>query len=133
LHCTNIQGSALYDATLGDEDLIEQMFEDAKAEQSAKVRVKKPENAIEDRPPRRGYTREVEATYDLIDNIVALRAEMGRWPTTQTARAFSRRPWFPAERVQDLMSKRARQHVNRAIAAAQARWSERNDNAGVGT
>jgi hypothetical protein len=133
VHCTNIQGSALYDSTLGDREMIDQMYEEAKAEQSAKVKRTTPEDELEYRPPRRGYSREVEALYDLTDHIVALRAEMGRWPNTQTARAFTRRPWFPAEVVQEKMRKRAKQNVNRAIAAAQARWQEQHDHSRSGT
>lgn len=132
IHCTNIQGSALYDASLGDEQLVEKMFAEAKAEQSAKV--KKPtekSDGLEHRPPRRGYSRVVEAIYDLTDNVVALRAEMGRWPPSQTTKAFVKRPWFPAEMVQEKMRKRARQNVNRAIATAQARWQEQHDDARV--
>lgn len=134
IHCTNIQGSALYDSSLGDEQLVEKMYEEAKAEQSAKIKKSSEKSdGLEYRPPRRGYSRVVEAIYDLTDNVVALRAEMGRWPPSQTTKAFVKRPWFPAEMVQDRMRKRARKNVNRAIAAAQARWQERNDDAGVGT
>lgn len=113
--------------------MIESMFEDAKAEQSAKRRVEKPVEELEDRPPRRGYSRTVEALYDVADNLVALRAEMGHWPQTQTARAFSKRPWFPAEVVQEKMRKRARVKVNSAIEMAQARWRQRHDDTGSGT
>jgi hypothetical protein len=137
VYCTNIQGSALYDATLGDQDLIEEMYADLKEQQSSKRKPAASESPeIEERPPRRGYSREVEAIYDLIDNLVALRAEMGRWPQAQTARAFSKRPWFPGEVAQEKMRLRARRNVNRAIAAAQAHWLERqgnDDSAGSGT
>jgi hypothetical protein len=106
--------------------LLDQMYEDAKAEQSSKA--KKTDSAkLEPRPPRRGYSREVEAIYDLTDNLVALRAEMGRWPPAQTTRAFTKRPWFPAEVVAERMRKRARARVNSAIAAAQSRWSAEHD------
>lgn len=130
MYCTNEQGSALYDATLGDKELIDQLFEEMKAEQSAKKKVEKPEEE-EWRPPRRGYTRGVEAVYDLTDNIVALRAEMGRWPSTQTERAFSKRPWFPAEVAKDRMRRRAKANVNRAIATAQQHWGQHHDEPGV--
>lgn len=133
VHCTNKQGSALYDATLGDQELIDQMYDEAKAEQSSKVRKAKDEEELDPRPPRRGYSREVEAIYDLTDNIVALRAEMGRWPPFQTAKAFAPRPWFPAEVVQERMRKRAKRRVNQAVARAQSQWWEQNDNAGVRT
>lgn len=125
VYCVNIQGSALYDATLGDQEMIDQMYEQAVAEQSAKVkREKSPET--EYRPPRRGYSREVEALYDMQDNIVALRAEMGRWPRTTSEKLMSKRPWFPSEVVQERMRARARSRRDAAVKAAQARWSETN-------
>lgn len=126
LYCTNIQGSALYDVTLGDKDLIDQIFEQLKREQSEKR--KKPETNLEHeaRPPRRGFTREVEAIYDLADNITALRAEFGKWPRTTTERAMVKRPWFPAELAQARMRHRAIQYRDGAIAAAQARWREKH-------
>lgn len=133
MHCTNHQGSALYDATLGDDELIEQMFADAKAQQSSKRRVPTSEAEEDPRPARRGYSREVEAIYDLTDNIVAMRAEAGRWAPSQTARAFTRRPWFPAEVVEQRMRRRATKHVNKAVEAAQARWRAEHDDSGRGT
>lgn len=102
------------------------MYADAVAEQSSKRKVD-PAAEIEYRPPRRGYSREVEAIYDLHDSIVALRAESGRWPRTQTERMLARRPWFPAEVVQERMRRRARGRRDSAIAKAQARWSQRNE------
>lgn len=104
-----------------------------KAEQSSKLRKTRPEDELDPRPPRRGYSRTVEAIYDLTDNIVALRAETGRWPPSQTAKAFTRRPWFPAEVAQERMRKRAKREVSRAIAEANARWREQHDDARVGT
>jgi hypothetical protein len=129
-HCvyiTNHQGSAMYDATLGDAELIEEMYQEEIARQSSKAK-EPPRVEIEYRPPRRGYSREVEAIYDLIDNIVALRGELGRWPRTTTERHMTKRPWFPAEVVRSKMGKRARERRDKAINAAQARW--RNKNAG---
>lgn len=126
MYCTNIQGSGLYDATLGDEELIAQMFEEAKAKQSSKMKAPEHKPEMEYRPPRRGYSREVEAIYDLTDNIVALRGEMGRWPRTTTTSAMSKRPWFPGELVQEKMRRRAKAHVSSAIERAQARWAENN-------
>lgn len=133
VHCTNIQGSALYDATLGDKQLIEELYAEAKKEQSAKKRAKPSGDELEPRPPRRGYSREVEAIYDLTDNIVALRAEMGRWSRGDTARGMSKRPWFPAEIVEDRMRRRSRKNRDRAIAESQAAWQEAYDNARIGT
>lgn len=122
VYCTNIQGSALYDATLGDQDLIDQMYEEMVAEQSSK-RKKQIEPGEEPRPPRRGYSREVEAIYDLTDNIVALRGEMGKWSRTTTERQMSKRPWFPAEVAQERMRARARHRRDTAIRRAQAHWA----------
>ena len=116
----------MYDSTLGDEQLIDHMFEQAKARQSAK-RKEAAEEKEEYRPPRRGYSREVEAIYDLTDNVIALRAEMGKWPRTTTEKAMVKRPWFPAEAVADKMRKRAKAHVSRAITAAQTRWRANHD------
>ena len=127
MYCTNVQGSALYDSTLGDQELVDQMYEDAKAEQSAKQKKRLPEGELEPRASRRGYSREVEAIYDLTDNIVALRAERGKWPPAQTAKSFPKRPWFPSEIVALRMSKRAKQRVNSAVAQAQAHWQEHHD------
>lgn len=123
MYCTNIQGSALYDATLGDKDLIDQMYEQAIAEQSAK-RKKEPDEA-EYHPPRRGYTREVEALHEVVDNLIAMRAENGKWPATSVR--FSPRPLFPAEAVHDRMRARARQRRDAAIAKAQNRFRSRRD------
>jgi hypothetical protein len=109
------------------------MYEEAKAEQSSKIRKPEAKEELDPRPPRRGYSREVEAIYDLTDNIVALRAEMGRWQPSQTARSFARRPWFPAEVVQERMRKRAKAKVNSAVQRAKAQWREQNDDARVGT
>lgn len=124
VYVTNIQGSALYDASLGDPALVDQMFDEMVQEQSSK-RKKLREDSEEEigTPPRRGYSREVEAIYDLTDNIVALRAEMGRWPRTQTSRMMSRRPLFPAEAARQRMDARAKKRRDAAIAAAQARYS----------
>lgn len=132
MYVTNIQGSALYDATLGDEQLVEQIYEQLVGEQSSKI--KKPEEDIENsaRPPRRGYSREVEAIYDLSDHIVALRAEMGKWTRTATSRAMSKRPLFPAEAAQDRMRLRAKRRREDAVAKAQARWQQQNGD-GSGT
>jgi hypothetical protein len=122
VYVTNIQGSAMYDASLGDTALIDDLYEQARAEQSAKIKkTEKPED--EWRPPRRGYSREVEAIYDLVDNLVALRGEMGRWPATTTERVMSKRPWFPAEVVQERMRAYARHRRDTALKAAQSRWS----------
>lgn len=131
VYCTNIQGSALYDATLGDQQLVDDMYEQLVEEQSSK---RKPvdENGveIEHHPPRRGYSREVEAIYDLTDNIVALRAEMGSWPRTQSAKMMSKRPLFPVEAAQERMRARARKRRDDAISKAQARWRERHERSG---
>ena len=124
MYCTNIQGSALYDATLGDKELIDQMYAEAMAKQSAKRREEPKPVEEESRPARRGYSREVEAIYDLTDNVVALRGELGRWPRTTTERQMTKRPWFPAEVVADRMRHRARQKRDSAIVAAQAAWSK---------
>jgi hypothetical protein len=124
---TNIQGSATYDGTLGDTAMIEQLFAEAKAKQSAKVKESAKPEEIEARPPRRGYSREVEAIYDLVDNIVALRGEMGRWSASNTERVLSKRPWFPSEVVAERMRKRSIAHRDEAIARAQANWKARHD------
>jgi hypothetical protein len=127
---SNIQGSALYDASLGDRELIDEMFEDAKRRQSQK-RVERPAEArpdeIEWRPSRRGYSREVEAIYDLTSNIVALRGELGRWNATTTERQMPKRPWMPAEMVEEMMRGRAKVIRDEKIAAAQARHRARRE------
>lgn len=105
------------------------MYEEAKAKQSSKA---KPDEAPEEewRPPRRGYTREVEAIYDLTSNIVALRGEMGRWNRTTTANQMPKRPWFPAEVVEAKMAARSRARRDAAIMRAQQRHRERKEAAG---
>lgn len=123
---TNIQGSALYDASLGDPELVNQMYEQMVQEQSSKRKKLREDAEEEENPPRRGYSREVEAIYDLADNIVALRAEMGRWPRTQTTRVMSRRPLFPAEAARQRMAARARKRRDAAIAKAQQQWQSDN-------
>jgi hypothetical protein len=124
VYCTNIQGSALYDATLGDKEMIDQMFEDAKARQSMKIKeVEKPEE--EWRPSRRGYTREVEALYDVASNIVALRGELGKWNRTTSMNQMPRRPWMPQEVVEARMAHRSRTIRDEKIKAAQQRHRER--------
>jgi len=125
VYCTNIQGSALYDATLGDKELIEQMYAEELARISAKIVVKE-EGEKEPRPPRRGYTREVEALFDLTDNIVALRGEMGRWSPTTTERQMSKRPWFPGEVVAHRVRNRNRSKRDERIKASQQAWAARN-------
>lgn len=119
VYCVNEQGSALYDATLGDPELIEELFEKAKAEQSSKRR-KTEADKDEYRPSRRGYTRTVEKLHDIEDNLIASRAEAGKWKPSSVK--FSRRPLFPSEAVQERMRKRARAHTASAIAAAQERY-----------
>jgi hypothetical protein len=122
VYCTNIQGSALYDATLGEPQLIEDMYAEAIEEQSSKRKKAKSDNTVH--PPRRGYTREVEALTDLSDNIIALRAETGRWKPSSTK--FSPRPLFPSEAVQERMRLRSQQRRDQAIEAAKARWTKDN-------
>lgn len=92
---------------------------------SSKLVTKKREEE-EARPPRRGYTRTVEAIYDLIDNIVALRGEMGRWSPSHTERAMTKRPWFPSEVVAARVRNRNRTIRDAKIAQAQARSRGRN-------
>lgn len=132
VYVTNIQGSAMYDSTLGDKSLIDEMYELAREEQSSKrKKLHDDEEGLEaNRPPRRGYSREVEAIYDLMDNVVALRGEMGRWPRPTTERAMSKRPWFPGEVVQERMRQYARTRRDSAIKAAQQGWRDRH---GAGT
>jgi len=125
VYVTNIQGSALYDATLGDKELIETMYADELERISSKL-VSKKDSDKEARPPRRGYTRTVEAIYDLVDNVVALRGEMGQWSPTSTQRQMSKRPWFPAEVVAERVRNRNRSIRDAKIAQAQARSRARN-------
>lgn len=122
---TNVQGSALYDATLGDKELIEQMYAE-ELERISSKRVERNEGEKEHRPPRRGYTRTVEAIYDLTDNIVALRGELGRWSPSTTARHMSKRPWFPAEVVAERVRNRNRSMRDDRIKASQQAWAQRN-------
>lgn len=126
VYVTNIQGSAMYDATLGDNNLIDQIFDRLVEEQSKKIKSNPEDDDILNRPPRRGYSREVEALYDLTDNIVALRAEMGKWSRMQTSRVMVKRPLFPAEAAQERMRKRAARRRENAIVTAQARWLKEN-------
>ena len=125
VYCTNIQGSALYDVTLGDAQMIEAMYQDELKRISSKLVVKRSEEK-EWRPPRRGYTRTVEAIYDLTDNIVALRGEMGRWSPSHTERAMTKRPWFPSEVVAARIRNRNRTMRDAKIHAAQERSRGRN-------
>lgn len=125
VYCTNIQGSALYDSTLGDKELIESMYEEELERISSKVVVKE-EGDKELRPPRRGYSREVEAIYDMADNIVALRGEMGGWSPSHTERAMMKRPWFPSEVVAARVRNRNRSIRDAKIAQAQARSRNQN-------
>lgn len=125
VYVTNIQGSALYDATLGDDELITEIYHRLVEEQSSKTKKDQSEENSA-RPPRRGYSREVEAIYDLSDHIVALRAEMGKWSRTQTSNAMVKRPLFPAEAAQERMRLRARKRREEAVAKAQARWTQDN-------
>jgi hypothetical protein len=130
VYVSNIQGSALYDASLGDPELIDEMFEDAKKKQSTKRVDRTPESRpdeIEWRPSRRGYSREVEAIYDLTSNIVALRGELGRWPSHTTERQMPKRPWMPAELVEEMMRARSRRERDDRIARAQQRDRERQE------
>lgn len=122
MYCTNEHGSALFDSTLGDPELLEEMYKNAVKEQSSKLR--KDESAEEYHPARRGYTREVEATLDVADHLVALRAELGKWRGSSTR--FSPRPVFPAEAVQEKLRMRNRTIRDEKIKAAQARWSNEN-------
>lgn len=119
VYCTNEHGSALFDMSLGDKDVIEDLYKAALERQSKKVK------DVEDdeyHPSRRGYTREVEATLEVADNVLALRAEMGKWKGNMR---FSPRPLFPAEVVQDRLRKRNRGIRDDRVAAAQARWRKR--------
>lgn len=122
VYCTNEHGSELFNATLGDEDTLEDMYKKALEEQSRKL---KKSDQDEYRPSRRGYTRVVEATLDVADNIIALRAEMGRWKGSSTR--MSPRPVFPSTAVQDRLTRRNRAIRDDRIAASQARWRQRHD------
>jgi hypothetical protein len=125
VYLTNQQGSALYDATLGDAELIEQMYEEELERISSKL-ISKAEREKEVRPPRRGYTRTVEAIYDLVDNMVALRGELGRWSPSTTERQMSKRPWFPGEVVADRVRNRNRSIRDMKIRQSQNSWAQRN-------
>lgn len=120
VYCTNEAGSALYDATLGDQDVIDELYNAALEEQSKKL---KPKDEGEYHPSRRGYTREVEATLEVADNVIALRAEMGKWKGSSTR--FTPKPLFPAEAVQDRLRSRNRAIRDDRVAAAQARWRKK--------
>lgn len=122
MYCTNEQGSALFDSTLGDDELLEDMYKEAVRKQSAKV--KDPDDDKPYHPSRRGYTREVEATLDVADNLVALRAEIGKWRGSSTR--FSPRPLFPASAVQERLRRRNVAIRDQKIAAAQGRWLKEN-------
>lgn len=116
----------MYDATLGDVDMIEAMYEAEKVKQSSKI--KEDRKAAEEwRPTRRGYTRTVEAIYDLTSNVVALRGEMGRWNRNVTASQMPKRPWFPAEVVETRLAARSRAKRDAAIARSQQRHRERRE------
>lgn len=121
MYCTNQQGSELYNATHGDPDLIKDMFEAAKERQSKKI--KDPETTDDWHPPRRGYTREVEKLDDVVDNLIALRAEMGKWRRTSTR--FTVRPLFPAQAVDELMRNRSVSNRDEKIKASQERHRQR--------
>lgn len=108
----------MFDSTLGDKELLEELYQDAKKKQSAKTRDQSEDEPYH--PARRGYTREVEATLDVADHLVALRAEIGKWRGSSTR--FSSRPLFPAEAVQERLRSRNRRIRDEKIAAAQGRW-----------
>lgn len=120
VYCTNEHGSALFDSSLGDKDVIDELYRTALEEQSKKL---KPKDEGEYHPSRRGYTREVEATLEVADNVIALRAEMGKWKGSSTR--FTPKPLFPAEAVQNRLKNRNRAIRDDRVAAAQARWSKR--------
>lgn len=124
MYCTNIQGSALYDVTLGDEDLINDLYEKAKKEQSAKLKPVDEPN-VKRHKPRRGYSREVEVLQDLVDNVIAFRAEAGKWKASSVK--YSARPQFPADAVRELMTARARARRDAAIVKAKSHWRSAND------
>lgn len=113
----------MYDATLGDSGLIDDLYAQAVEKQSSKIKDR--EDDAPYYPSRRGYTREVEATLDVADNLIALRAETGKWRPSSTR--FNPRPLFPGEAVQDKLRARNRKIRDEKIAAAQGRW--RLDNA----
>lgn len=101
------------------------MYEEELARISSKL-VSKEEREKEARPPRRGYTRTVEAIYDLMDNIVALRGELGRWSPATTERQMSKRPWFPGEVVAQRVRNRNRSIRDMKIRQSQNAWALRN-------
>lgn len=106
------------------------MYQEAVRKQSSKVVEKAPDarpDELEWRPSRRGYSREVEAIYDLTSNIVALRGEMGHWPATTTERQMPKRPWLPSELVDEMMRARSRAIRDEKIAASQQRHKERKE------
>jgi len=107
---------------LGDPGLIEDMFNAAVKKQSSKR--KDPKDDEPYHPSRRGYTREVEATLDVADNLVALRAEIGKWKGSSTR--FSPRPLLPAQAVQEMLRRRNMSIRDQKIAAAQGRWDREN-------
>lgn len=102
--------------------MLNDLYEEEKRKQSAKI--KDPDADKPYHPSRRGYTREVEATLDVADHLVALRAELGKWRGSSTR--FSPRPVFPAEAVQEKLRMRNRTIRDEKIKAAQARWSNEN-------
>lgn len=121
-YATEEQGSELYRATLTDQDFVEQLYQQALAEQSSKIIKKGPD---EDRHPSlRGYTRTVEKLDDLTDNVIALRAESGNWRPSSVR--YTDRPLFPMQAAQDRLAKRARSRRDAAILAAQNRYKERH-------
>lgn len=121
-YCTQEYGTALFDVTLGDPELIENMYKAELEKQSKKV--KDPTDDEDWHPSRRGYTREVAAILDVADNLVALRAEMGKWKGSSTR--MNPRPLFPSEAVQERLRKRNRSIRDDRIAAAQARYRARH-------
>lgn len=121
VYCTNEHGSALFDASLGDPDVLEDLYRQALEDQSRKLIKGEKE---EYQPSRRGYTREVEAILDVADNLIAMRAEMGKWKGSSTR--FSPRPVFPAEAVQERLRNRNRAIRDDRIRAAQERWRKQN-------
>lgn len=122
MYCTNEHGSALFDATLGDEDVLEDLYRAELVKQSKKL--KDPDDDKPYHPSRRGYTREVEAILDVADNLIAMRAEAGKWRGSSTR--FSARPLFPAQAVQERLRKRNMSIRDEKIKAAQQRWDRDN-------